>query len=351
MNINYSHRILITSAGGFLGLQNIEYFRKTFKHKIWILSADSRKLYNENTAADLCIQLPKGNNENYILQVIKYVKKYKINFILPCSDEEAIKLSYNLNRFEKLNVSIACQLPEINKIISNKIKTYEFLKKNNISTPDFRVVRSKSELLKFVNYFYNTYSGVVIKDPIARGNRGTIVIAKKIIGFKVYNESRELHMSLSYFKKNIKRIIKFNFPKILSERLFSPCYDLDVLAYQGKYLYSVVRERINPAGVPFKGNIIRKNKQLEELSKKIVALLSLSWLVDIDVMTKSNGEPTVIEINPRISGSAVISVIAGVPLYKNLLKLNINKKIGAIKYPKDGLKIVPKVVCEAIKTK
>lgn len=351
MDINYSHRVLITSAGGFLGLQNIEYFRKTFKHRIWILSADSRKLSNENTPADLCVQLPKGNDEKYILQVIKYVKKYNINFILPCSDEEAIKLSYNLNRFEKLNVSIACQLPEINKIISNKIKTYEFLKKNNISAPDFRVVRSKSQLLRFVSYFYNTYSGVVIKDPRARGNRGTIVIAKEIRGFKVFNESRELHMSLSYFKRNIKRIIKFNFPKIISERLFAPCYDLDVIAYQGKFLYCVTRERLNPAGVPFKGNIIRKNKKLEVLSKEIVGLLNLSWLVDIDVMTKSNGEPAVIEINPRLSGSAVISVIAGVPLFKHLLKLNINKKIGASKYPKDGLKIVPKVVCEVIKKK
>ena len=45
-------------------------------------------------------------------------------------------------------------------------------------------------------------------------------------------------------------------------------------------------------------------------------LLGLSWIVDVDIMTKSNGEPAVIEINPRISGSAVVSMIAGVPLYK-----------------------------------
>ena len=349
MNIKYKYRVLITSAGGFLGSQNIEYLRKTFKHEIWILSADSRKIINESALADLSINLPKGNDKNYISQVIKHIKKNKVNFILPCSDEEAIKLSYNLKKFEKLNVSVACQLPEINKIISNKIKTYEFLKKNNISIPDFRVVKSKKELFKFIDHFYNTYSGVVIKDPRARGNRGTVVIVKNLRGCKIFNESRELHMSLSYFNKNKKKIIKFNFPKILSERLFAPCYDLDILANKGKLLYSVVRERINPAGVPFKGNIVRKNKQLEMLSKKIVESLKLSWLADIDVMTKANGEPAVIEINPRLSGSAVISVIAGVPLFKYLLQKNKNLK--NIKYPKDGLKIVPKVVCEIIKNK
>ena len=54
------------------------------------------------------------------------VKKHKINFILPCSDEEAISLSNNLKKFEKLDVLVACQSPDINKIISNKIKLMKF---------------------------------------------------------------------------------------------------------------------------------------------------------------------------------------------------------------------------------
>ena len=130
-------------------------------------------------------------------------------------------------------------------------------------------------------------------------------------------------MSLNYFNNNKTKYIQSGFPKLLSERLFTPCYDLDVLSKNGKFIHSVSRERINPAGVPFKGNIIRNNKKLDSLAKKIVNLLDLSWIVDVDIMTKSNGDPAVIEINPRISGSAVVSVIAGVPLYKMLLGLKI----------------------------
>ena len=58
-------------------------------------------------------------------------------------------------------------------------------------------------------------------------------------------------MSLGYFKK-IKKNLNSNYPKLLCERLLSPSYDIDVLANNEKYLYSVSRERINPAGVPFK---------------------------------------------------------------------------------------------------
>ena len=83
----------------------------------------------------------------------------------------------------------------------------------------------------------------------------------------------------------------------MSERLFAPCYDVDVLSNNGKFIHSVARERINPAGVPFKGNIIRNNKKLVSLAKQLVNLLGLSWIVDVDIMTKSNGDPAVIEIN------------------------------------------------------
>tara|TARA_X000000950_G_C13885536_1_gene648649 strand:- start:1561 stop:2616 length:1056 start_codon:yes stop_codon:yes gene_type:complete len=351
VDLNYSHKVLITSVGGFLGSQNVEQLRKTFGKKIWILSSDVRNLSDVNSLSDINIKLPKGDDKNYIAQVIKYVKKYKINFILPCSDEEAISLSNNLKKFEKLNVLVACQSPDINKIISNKIKTYEVLKKNNIDVPEFRVAKSSVELSNYINFFYKNYKAVVIKDPKARGNRGTIIITQDIKGCKEFNESKELHMSLSFFKKNKKKIINSKYPKLLCERLLSPCYDIDVLAKDGNFLYSVSRERLNPAGVPFKGNIIRRNKKLDTLVKKIVDLLRLSWLVDIDVMTKTNGDPVVIEINPRVSGSSVVSIIAGVPFYKWLLELNLKKNISFTKHPKDGLTVLPKVVCEIIKTK
>ena len=349
MTVFYNHKILITSAGGFLGHQNIEYLRKTFKKKIWILSSDSRAIDSSYLLSDRNIILPKGDSANYIPEIIKQIIKFKINFVLPCSDEEALKLSNNIKKFRNLNVRIACQLPSVNRIISNKIKTYEFLKENDIPVPEFRVARSKLEIIRLVDHFYNNYEGAVIKEPRARGNRGTIVIAKNIRGCKIYNESRELHMSLSYFKKYKNKLIKPGFPKLLCERLFSPCYDLDVLSENGKYIYSVIRQRINSAGVPFRGNIIRKSKKLEGLAEKLVNLLGLSWLVDIDVMTKSNGEPAVIEINPRASGSCVVSVIAGIPLYKLLLDSKTKKNIQNIVYPQDGLTVLPKIICETIK--
>ena len=59
MNTNYDYRVLITSVGGYLGYQNIEYLKKLFKDKIWILSSDVRDLDKDEMLSDFFVKLPK----------------------------------------------------------------------------------------------------------------------------------------------------------------------------------------------------------------------------------------------------------------------------------------------------
>ena len=79
--------------------------------------------------------------------------------------------------------------------------------------------------------------------------------------------SREIHSSFAYYKKLIRPKLDKNFPKIITERLYAPAYDVDVLAKNGAIIHIVPRERINPAGVPYKGNIIRNNANFNILIK------------------------------------------------------------------------------------
>ena len=88
--------------------------------------------------SDCFVKLPKGNSLNYIKSVIKYVKKFKINFIIPCSDEEAITLSNNLNKFKNL-YKYCMSNSKVNKVICNKIVLISLVVKNNISVPLFKV--------------------------------------------------------------------------------------------------------------------------------------------------------------------------------------------------------------------
>ena len=57
-------------------------------------------------------------------------------------------------------------------------------------------------------------------------------------------------------------------------------------------------------------------------------------------MYDKKGNPCVLEINPRESGSVAISIAAGVPLLDDLISLSIQEKIPEIELP-DGVTIIP----------
>ena len=333
-------RILLTSVGGYFGFKNIEYFKKCLGNKVWIIATDATLDRIPEKLSDKFFKVPLGNSKNYVKTIHNISKKFNIDFIFPCSDEEATILSRNKKKFEKIKVTIACQTLETNKIITNKILTYKTLKSNSMIFPDFKIVYSFEELLNIANLFFLKYSEFVIKEPTARGNRGTLVISKNFKKCKNFKNSRELHMSYKYFKFQFKNIINTKFPLIVSERLFPPSYDLDVLSSNGNFYFSIARERVNPAGVPFKGNIIRQSDKLKSLAKKACQTFKLSWITDIDVMTNRSGDPVLLEINPRASGSISISMFLGIPIYKNLLQIYNKEKLSPFIYPKDGIKVI-----------
>ena len=78
-----------------------------------------------------------------------------------------------------------------------------------------------------------------------------------------------------------------NFSQTVIRKLLA--YDVDVLAKSGQIIHAIPRERINPAGVPFKGNIIRQDNRLINLAISVAKELNLSYLYDLDIMTRKNG--------------------------------------------------------------
>ena len=346
------HRVLMTSVSGAFGAQNIDFMKKAIiNEEVWVLGVDIVHSYVAENKADKFELVPAGDSDEYINIISKLIKLHNISIVLPCSDEEAINLSKNKNKIESAGALLAtADFTQIN-IMSNKISTYRLFKKLGIAVPDFQVINNKVELYEYTASFYKERDSFVIKDAIARGNRGTILVDKNIDGIEDYMGSRELHVGWEYFNENVIKEIDNIFPKLITERLYEPAYDIDILAKYGKVIHAISRERINPAGVPYHGNIMRSNPKLLNLAKKVSEGLKLSWLYDIDVMSRKDGTPIVLEVNPRPSGSSVASMECGVPLYRDLLELFSSDSFQPYKHPKEGIIISPSLICNIIDPK
>ena len=312
---------MITSIGGDLSPYLIDYLKTKSIHKdLNIIGIDNKETVLGQYFTDDYEKVPHGDSSKYITKIIKLIKKYKINLIIPTSDEEALNLSKNRSKIEKLGVTLVATEYKNLKIFSDKAKTYQKMSELNFNIPKWYEAKNKKDLLKFTNDFIKTNKNFIIKPSSTRGSRGFSVITKK--------------SSL----RNLAEKYKNLYPLIISEQLFEPIYDLDLLSWKGKLIKGVVRRRINAAD-PNEGHIIVNNKKIIQQGKKIVNFFNLSWLYDCDFMLDKNGNPVLIEINPRMSGSATVSMAAGVPLFDDIISLARNKSVRKTKIP-IGTKVI-----------
>ena len=64
-------------------------------------------------------------------------------------------------------------------------------------------------------------------------------------------------------------------------------------------------------------------------------------------MTDANGQPSLIELNPRPSGSMPVSIIAGVPLLDDLISLAKGEELPDVPMPKPQ-SVIPYVALSAV---
>ena len=129
----------------------------------------------------------------------------------------------------------------------------------------------------------------------------------------------------SSIKKKIfsKKIFNYG-PLLIMEALNAPAYDIDCYVQKNKLV--IIRKRINPAGIPYRGNYLIKDRKIKNYCKKIIETLKINSLVDIDLLTSKEGNPLLLEVNPRPSGSAVIAHLANLPIFSYVIAKILNKK-------------------------
>ena len=147
------------------------------------------------------------------------------------------------------------------------------------------------------------------------------MIRKDVKGAHAVNYGRETHLDLVTFLGKYLDAAAALAPVIVMQRLFEPIFDIDVLAWKGEAKRVVPRRRHNVGGVPFEGNDVLPDPKLIELGRQTADAIGLNWLYDFDVMTDGKGNPALIELNPRPSGSMPVSIAAGVPLLDDLISL------------------------------
>ena len=313
-------KILIT-GGGAPGAPGIINALRLSTIPLHLVSCDVQANTVGTLLTDESFQIVSGDNETYTQDLLKECITRGITSILPITTKELMPLSSAIEEFKRNGIHILVSEPTALHIANDKGLLYSHLQKKNIDTPKFQIVETYSEFIEARNKLKQKGQPYIIKPCVSNGTRGFRIVSDKI-------DQRDLlfnHKPNSQYieEQRLDNILKDGFPTLLvSEYMPGQEYTVDCFMNDGeiKLIIPRTRDKMNN-GISVAGTIER-NEEIIEYCKKILGTLKLHGPIGIQVKYSLSGKPLVVEINPRIQGTTVACIGAGV----NIPLIALSKK-------------------------
>lgn len=277
---------IIRSAVGCLSAMAL--INELKKEDVRVIGVDCNPLSAGLYLCDKGYVVPRGNDPEFLDEIMKICKVEKPNAILSGPEEEILVLSKNKRLFEELGVLVLCPDYDAVTVCADKAETYRMFKRYDIPTPGM-YEEGKIEF------------PCIIKPRFGRGGREL---------FKVDNADE-----LEFYRKKVK-------DPVIQEFINGVEYTTDTFAdLEGNPLSIIPRVRLKvESGISVKGMTVYDAEIIKQC-KKIVKELKLIGPACIQCITDSNGIIRFTEINPRFGGGSILSLKADNTIIPNLIRI------------------------------
>jgi carbamoyl-phosphate synthase large subunit len=261
-------------------------------------------------------QIPAASANDFIEKILALCVKENIQVIMPLVTRELFVFAANIEKFNQLGIRVLLSDSEALHIANNKSELLQFLQTKGIATPDFRVVNSLAAFKNALSDLGYPAKTVCFKPSVANGSRGFRILSSQQNDFDLlFNQKpNSTYISLEKIIEIYSQHEK-EFPELLvSEYLPGEEYSVDCLANQGECiialprLRSIMREGISIAGV------FEQDQEIIAYCQQIISAIKLHGNIGIQVKRADDGSFKILEINPRVQGTIVAAMGAGVNL-------------------------------------
>lgn len=287
------YNILILSAGRRVELLNLfKEAAKKMNINSDVIAGDLSRLAPALYFADKHILFPRIDSGEYISEIIKQSNIHNIKLIIPTIDTELLILSKNKEKIEnETSARVLISEIEIIEICRDKIRTQEFIEKNNFLIPrmyETQEINEKSTYPLFIK-------------PLDGSSSHNIFKVNNFNEFEVYS---------SIVKK-----------PIIQDFMEGEEYTVDVfLDFNSKVITVAPRLRISVRDGEISQGKIIKNAEIIREVRKLMEVLKPIGHITVQLMKTKRGIEF-IEVNPRFGGGAPMTIMSGANSCENLFKL------------------------------
>jgi len=325
--MNNALRILITGVGA-PGIMGTVYSLKNNydKRQIYLVGTDINVDAVGKYFCDRFYDLPAANDEdNYLEALLKICIKEKIKVVIPQNTRELLILAGNTQKFIDIGTQVLVSSFEAIKNANDKYELMTICKTCGVPVADFMLAADSKKLDNAVKELGWPEKKIVVKPPSSNGQRGVRIIdEKRDLKKAFYNEKPS---SLYTTLNDLKKVLGSTFPElIVTEYLPGEEYTVDIIR-KGKLMTVIPRKRdLIRSGITFNGSV-ENNLEIINYSKKLAENLNLEYCFGFQFKLDENNIPKILESNPRVQGTMVLSTIAGANIIFSSVKLLLGEKI------------------------
>jgi len=270
--------------------------------KCKIVSVDPNPLAAGFFLSDKSYVVPLAKNDKSLMdKTVEICEIEKIDIIMPTSGFDTPVHAKYRRVFEEMGISLPFSDYNVIEKCQNKLSWY-------------RYVTNKEAVPFTSNNVDEITFPFIVKPKIGLGPKRVFLCRNRI----------DLAYALSVIED-----------PIFQEPLLGKEYTVDVLSdLEGAPLVAVPRERIEAkAGITYKGRIVL-DEEIQGTCMDVAKELNIKGPSCIQLKRDDGGRPKVIDINPRMGGTTIITTLAGINFPELVIKLCNNERF-EIPQPKE----------------
>jgi carbamoyl-phosphate synthase large subunit len=279
--------ILVSGASGIVGYGILRSLKKSDKK----LKLFGSTIYTDSIAEYFCDVLeiaPLTSDNGYLQWLIDTIKKNEINLIIPGIEADLYKWAEHIEEIEKTGAKVLLNNLELINLCKDKWKFYEYLSLYQTSSVIDSSLSSSFELLK--KEFGLPF---LLKPRRGFGSKGIVVITKEE-DFKMHQQYCGTTLMAQCIVGNVNE-----------EYTTSTFCD-----GKGSYFASMtLKRKLSKDGFTDKAEVVQ-NEDIMNAIKDLCVIFKPLGPTNFQFRLH-NGEPKLLEINPRISSSTSIRTSFG----------------------------------------
>lgn len=318
-------RIVVTGAGA-PGIRGTLFSLKNNpeSHPVHTIGTDMNPDCVGRHFVDEFAVLPAPEDPTYLDALLDVARTAGARVVLPQTTREVLALSRVAGDFAAEGIAVAVSPAPHTELADSKWSLIEQCQTAGIPAPRAILATSAEEFLTAAATLGHPGVPVVAKLPHSNGMRGLRVIAED--AWDVPRFIREKPSGVEIGLEAFMAMLRKGGPwpeMLVTDFLPGPEYTVDVFAGVGGSVAVVRLRQTIRSGITFEAEVLPESP-LAALSCALGDHLGLKFAFGFQWKEDESGNPRILECNPRVQGTMVVSTLAGV----NVVWLAIREALG-----------------------